>query len=165
MVAAQPGQDTDILVHHRTSQFRISCQCSVRVSGHVYFRNNLHLPRLCISNDFTHVVLRIVATDRSRFAGQRIPTVGKGHAITIHPPTTNLRQTRITFDLQPPAIIVRQMEVKFVQFKHRHAVNNLKHIFLGNKITRHVQHQPTICKTRTINHVHGRYRPIDTFDW
>ena len=56
------------------------------------------------------------------------------------------------WDLQSPALVVRQVKMKFIQLVHCHGVNQLCDLLLGHKVPSHVDLHPAVLITgRIIN--------------
>lgn len=57
------------------------------------------------------------------------------------PPGADLGQPGIPLDLDPPALIVRQMEVEDVQFVRGHQIQIAQDAFLGHEVPGDVEHE------------------------
>ena len=118
--SAQSGQHADIAVHHRAGVLRIGSQRSVRVRRDVDLGNHLNLPLRGVGYDLADVVLRVEASDGRRFTRLRIAPRRERKPRAVDSPCPDLRQSRITLDFQAPAVVVRQVQVQFVEFELRH---------------------------------------------
>ena len=58
----------------------------------------------------------------------------------VYSPRAYLSQTGIFLDLESPAVIVHQVEVKLIDFQHSHAVNDSQHTLFRNEKAGNVQH-------------------------
>ena len=126
---------TNVLVYRRASQLRISSQCRIRMSRHINFRNNLNATAGSITDNFLHILLSIIASYRRRLARLRISAVRERTVCLVHSPRSHGSKPRIFLDFQPPSVIIRQMQMQLVQFKHRHTVDDLHQFLLLDKIS------------------------------
>ena len=161
VLAAQSGQHADILVHHRTRQQRISSQCGVAVRRHFYLGNHLNVAFPGIGHYLTNLVLRIVSLFYRRLALAGISAVGKALARTVYTTGTYLRKFGIFLDFNAPAVVIRQMEMQFIQFQHSHAVDDTQQVLLGGEEPCHVHQQSPIAETGLVGDGDCRNCPVD----
>jgi len=75
-------------------------------------------------------------------------------------PRADLSELRIFFDFNPPALVIRQMPVKHVQFVQRHRVKNGFDFGLAEKMTAHVEHESTPLEARPVLNLNAGYLPV-----
>ncbi len=127
----------------KARQFRIACDGRLHVSGQVNFRNHSDEQAVRIPDDLSDLLLRIKAAVRT----QAEVCVAAAGAV--------LRQERVLFDLNAPALILRQMPVKSIKLLQRHPVQESFNLFHWIVITPRIQHKPTEWKTRPVRYAQG----------
>ncbi len=141
------------------AELRICRQRRRRMAGHFDFGNNGDVPRGRIFHDFADVILRVKSAMASvravSRAGFRIQLEADAVA-----PRADLRELGIFFDFDAPALIIRQMPVKRVQFLQRHRVKNGFNFGFVVKMAADIEHQPAPFESRPVFNLNTRHLPI-----
>ena len=111
-----------------------------RVAGHINFGNDDDVPLPRVVHDFADIFLRI--------------KLRRGVGVLEVAARTNLRELRITFDLNAPAIVVGEMPMKAVQLQAGHQVENFLHRLLAVKMIRFIEEKSAPLKSRRIRDTH-----------
>ena len=159
--SAQARNDSNVTIHHRASQLRIGSQCGVAVGGHIYFGDNLYLAVGSVCHHFLDVFLRIESSDRSGFSRFGVTAEIERNIHTVHSPCAHFRQAGIFLDFYPPAVIIREVEMKRIDFEHAHAVDDTQHVLFGNEEAGGIQHQCPIAEARFILNGYRGNAPLD----
>jgi len=125
------------------------------VPRHVDFRDDGDVAIRRVSHYPPHVVLRIKPTIETRMAGGRIDVGGGGRSCR-DAPRANLRESRILFDLEAPALVIAQVPMQHVQLVKRHPIDELQHELRRLKVAHRVEHQATPRETGAIRDALGR---------
>ncbi len=128
------------------AQLRVSCQSRHRMSRHLDLRNYIDVPCLCIGHHLADLLLRVETTVRD--AVVFTPAV-RPH-LTAFAPTTDLGELRVLLDLDPPALVVREVPVETVHLVTRHQVNVFLHEWHREEVAHHVQVHPAPCEARLV---------------
>ena len=111
----------------RDPKTRIRRDRSGGMARHFYFRNDLHVTSRGEANDLAHVLLGVIAAI--------------ARAIGIDAPTPDGRQARVLANLEPPALIVGQMPLKYVELVPCHPIDHGTNEGGRLKMPRGVEHQ------------------------
>lgn len=84
--------------------------------------------------------MRIESFLHRRFSLTGITTVEERFARTFHPARSHFGKQRITLYFDTPAVVIRQVQMQFVQLQHSHAVNDAQQVFFGSEETAYVNH-------------------------
>src|SRR5690606_33735239 len=79
--------------------------------------------------------------------------------LALPPPRAHLGQPRVALDLQPPPLVVGQVEVEHVELVHGHQVDEAQHPVLGHEVPGDVEHAPPPAEPRPVGDVHAGQRP------
>ena len=115
------------------------------MSRKVEFRNNHYIALLGIGNEFLHFLLRVVPT-----IALCTREVTRFQHFILTSPSTLAGQLRILLDFDAPAVVVGQVEMKFVKFMVRHPVDVILEIVQFEERARHIEHESTIAESRSI---------------
>ena len=161
ITSTQTRNNSNVTVYYGADQLRIGSQCSVAMSRHIYFGDNFYLTVGGIGNHFFNIFLCIKSTYRSGFTRFGVTAEIERNVHAVHSPCSHFRQAGIFLDFQPPAVIIREVEMKGIDFKHAHTVDDTQHIFFGNKEAGCIQHQCPIAEARFILNGYCGNTPLD----
>ena len=138
----------------RTREFRISRQHLFAMSRHLDFRNHLDVPFFGVCQQLADILLRVIPPVGSRRILLTIPGTGLApvHPRAVGPPCRELRQPRITVNLQAPSGAVGQVQVHLVQLQQRHGIHLFHQEFLGAEMSGHVEVQSPVYEARPVVH-------------
>ena len=88
------------------------------MGGHVHFRHNHNVALIGVADDLTDFLLCIESAIGLALHVQRFPAVDLG-ILSFGP---DLGQQRVLFDLNPPALVIRQVPVEYIDFVAEHQV-------------------------------------------
>ena len=113
-----------------------------RVAGHLDLRNDGDIAFFGVSDEIAHFLLGVIAS---------------GAAVSIGESRAHCGQFRVPLDFQPPALVIRQVQVENVQFVQRHAIDTALDIVQGQKGTATIQHQTPPGEARAVPDAHARH--------
>src|ERR1700754_4469090 len=119
---------------------------------HIYLRENGDKAILCVTDDLAHVVLTIKAARRRRLSchGRKefTPTTSAGYT-----PCTMLGKPGQTFDLDTPALVVAEVQMKRIVFIANHLVDIAFDLLLCEEMTTNIKHETAPAKTGIVGDV------------
>ena len=126
-------------------QFRICRECGRGVTGQLDLGDDRDVASLRVSDDIFDLLLRVETLDRHTVAleGRRIPP--KQGLAPLRP---DLGQFRVLLDLDPPALIIRQMPMKSIELILRHQIDVLLDELDRHKMPTHIKMHPAILESR-----------------
>ncbi len=131
-----------------------------RVARHLDLGHDLHEPRPRVLHDLPHVVLRVEAAVAHAVVALGRRVVGRVADERLRAPRAHGGQPRVFLDLDPPALVVRQVPVERVQLVQREEVDVLLHELLRHEVPRHVEVRPAPPEARRVLDPHGGQRPV-----
>ena len=138
------------------AQFRVGGDGGLAVAGHVDFGDDGDVPLGRVGDDLAEVVLGVVAAVRQAVehavhAGDR----EDGFA----PPRADLGEPRVALDLDPPALVVGEVQVQDVELVRGQQVDEAQHVVLGHEVPGDVEHaaprQPKRGASSNVTSGHG----------
>ena len=97
-------------------QLRVRSQRFHGVAGHLDLRNHRDVTFFGVSDELAHFLLGVEAT---------------AAAVAVGKPRAHRGQSRVLLDFQPPALVIRQVQVENIQFVQGHAIDSALDISQG----------------------------------
>ena len=141
------------------AQLRVSSNRRLRVARHLDLRNHGDVPLTRILDDFADLTLRVETAVRLFVEAVWISSLMAQPRFFA--PRSNLREARVLFDLNAPALIVGEVPVESVQFVQGQQIDKLEDKLLRHEMAAHVEHGAAPAEARLILNVHGRQVPDD----
>ena len=116
-------------------KFRIGCQRSHCVSGHLDLRYDRYLPFCSIIDYLPNFLLRVKTSIGCRLLRLTGFTFQPVNTLSVRTPGTNFGQAGIALDLYTPAIVINQVPVEGVIAIQRQQVDVLQDKLSGEKVT------------------------------
>ena len=110
-------------------KFRVGCRQGLVVPRHVYFRDDLNAERCAVRHQLLQFLFGVH------------PLVGDSVSEAFRPPGGDAFQFGVTGHGQPPALVVRQMQVQLVEFVVGHEVHEFFQVLDGDEMPRGVHHE------------------------
>ena len=110
-------------------KFRVGCRQDLVVPRHVYFRDDLNAERCAVRHQLLQFLFGVH------------PLVGDSVSEAFRPPGGDAFQFGVTGHGQPPALVVRQMQVQLVEFVVGHEVHEFFQVLDGDEMPRGVHHE------------------------
>lgn len=156
----------------------MACQA---MAGHVDFGNHVDTPNRGIGHHLADILPCIISPVKRVGAIGPQPPDGKQEIVVLFPrraahaqrvlpiekpPCPLLREFGITRNLNPPALIVGQMPMKFVELEPGHLVQQRKNLLFVEKVPAHVEHHAAPSERRPIGDLRIRnLRSASGFRW
>ena len=126
--------DTFIGLHFRirvreAEEFRVGCRQGLVVARHVYFRDDLNAARCAVRHQLLQFLFGVYSF------------VGDSVFEAFLPPGCNAFQFGVAGHGQPPALVVRQMQVQPVEFVVGHEIHEFFQVLDGDKMPRGIHHE------------------------
>jgi hypothetical protein len=144
----------------RDAEVGVRSDRRLRVAGELDLGHDGDAPRGRIRHDLADVVLRVEAAVRP--AVHR--GVGPGAHLGLRSPPAHLGEERIPADLDPPSLIVREMEVQDVETVHRQEIDETQDLPGGDEVPRHIEHGTAPPERGSVLDQHRGGRPRDPRD-
>ena len=127
----------------RAAEPRIGGQRRQPVPGHLDFGNHLDMPLCGVADDLADLLLRVeLAVGFAVVNALFVLVVASDERFRT--PGPDLGEQRIFFDLDPPALIVGQMPVEFVDLVQREDVDVGLHVLDREEMAADVEHRPAV---------------------
>ena len=137
------------------AEFGVGVDGGLGVAGHVDLRDHRDVPLGGVGDDLADVVL-------GEEAAVRAPVEHRWPAradLALGPPGALLGQLRVAADLDPPALVVGQVQVQHVELVHREEVDEPEDLALGLEVPGDVEHGPAPAETGGVGDTHGGQSP------
>ena len=164
-----------------TGQPRIAVDGLQAMAGHVDFGNHVDTPNRGIGHHLADILPCIISPVKRVGAIGPQPPDGKQEIVVLFPrraahaqrvlpiekpPCPLLREFGITRNLNPPALSVGQMPMKFVELEPGHLVQQRKNLLFVEKVPAHVEHHAAPSERRPIGDLRIRnLRSASGFRW
>jgi hypothetical protein len=138
-VLADAPVDPDVELAAGVAELPVRGYRRLRVAGAVDFGHDGDEPRGGVRHDLSDVLLRVVAAVPHPvvLAGGLPGVSDQGGG----PPRSDLDQPRVALNLQPPALVVGEVQVQDVELVQREQVDEAQHELLGHEVSCHVEHR------------------------
>ncbi len=133
------------------AQFRVSDDLGSGVERHLNLRHDRDVTVGRVLDDQANVVLRIEA----EAARPRAVAMAE---VPVHL-RTEFCELGVLLDLDPPALVVRQMDLQTVELVQRHHVEEAQHVVFGDKVTGRIDQQTAPAKARMVRDLHAGHVP------
>src|SRR5690606_19568282 len=118
----------------------------LHVAGHVELGHHHDVAFAGVGDDVADLVLGVPAAVRAGLAG-----IGVGAGLAGRDPAAaDLHQLRVLRDLDPPALVVGQVPVQYVELVPGHRVDQLLDLVDRLEVPCRVEHQPAPGKARRV---------------
>ena len=143
------------------------CAGQPRISGyqrqamrrHIYFRYDGNKTRLRVSHYFPDIFLCIITAIGSLLPWRR-RTVAPPFSRAGNARGAYFRKPGQSFYFNAPALVVRKMPVKYVQFVFRHLIDVLLYKCFRKEVPAHIEHQPAPAEAGIIHYIGAGYCPL-----
>ncbi len=137
-VLADPPAGVDLELASGIAQLGVGGDGGEHVPGHIDLGHNGDEPSGGVGHDLGQVGLGVVAAMRGVVA-QPLGVMADGR---LAPPRSHLGEQRVTVQLEPPTLVVGEVEVKGVQLVQAGQVDQPEHEALGEEMPGHVEVDP-----------------------
>jgi hypothetical protein len=127
------------------------------VTGQIDLRDDGDAPLGGVRDDLAQLVLGVEPAVPGAVVGELRLTVRHLADHGLRPPRADLGESGVGVDLDPPALVVGEVEVQHVQPVQGERVDQPEYELLRHEVPGDVEHHPAPSELRRVGDPHGRY--------